>query len=138
VALCILAVSVAAGAAELPSAAPGASIGEGQLLTDWVSHLAGTTALSCHANRSSFDPAEPIACAQHAIADAKPFWISFEQAGLGYGGWRGFVRNADGQMWMVTYDFGSPMKNMQRPHVVSVVTCERLYVEGTQVLCDEL
>jgi hypothetical protein len=138
VALSVLAVSVAAGAVELPPPVPNASIGEGQLLTDWVSHLAGTTALSCHANRFSLDQAEPLACAQRAIADSKPFWISFEEIGLDYGGWRGFVRNAEGQMWMVTYDFGSSMKNMERPHVVSVVTCERLYVEGTQVRCDEL
>ncbi len=139
VALSVLAVSVAAVAVELPvPVAADTRIGDGQLLTGWVSHLAGAPALSCHANRFSLDQSESLACAERAISDAKPFWISFEEVGLDYGGWRGFVRNADGRMWMVSYDFGSTMKNMQRPQVVTVTTCKRLYVEDAKIRCEEL
>jgi len=138
VALSVLAVSVAAGAVELPAPIPNAPVGDGQLLTDWVSHLAGASALSCHANKFALDQAEPLACEERAIADSKPFWLPFEQVGLDYGGPRGFVRNDAGQMWMVSYDSGSAMKSMQRPHIVSVVTCKRLYVEDAKVRCDGL
>jgi len=138
VALSVLAVSVAAGAVELPASVANVSAGDEQLLAGWVSHLAGAPAQSCHANRYAIDASEPLACAERAIADAKPFWIAFEEVGLDYGGWRGFVRNADGRMWMVSYDFGSSIKNMERPHVVSVTTCKRLYVEDAKIRCEQL
>ena len=39
-------------------------------------------------------------------------------------------------MWEVSYDFGSSMKNMERPPSIVVYSCKRLYVAGERVACD--
>lgn len=108
----------------------------GKPLIDWVRRLAGERATSCGAHLYSRDRSKSASCAQRAAATSTAFWIAFEDVGLDSGGWHGFARNSKGQMWEVSYDFGSSMKNMERPPSIVVYSCKRLYVAGERVACD--
>lgn len=129
----ILAVGAVSSSASptLPVAAPAAP---DSFQSDWLSRIAGPGAMACGTNLHG-DEAGGRDCASSAITGTDPFWISYEEASLGAGGWSGFARNAKGEMWMVAQDSGSELRNVERPKVVTVVTCKRLFVDGQKVQC---
>jgi hypothetical protein len=108
---------------------------DGKFLAAWVKRLAGRNSIACgmvpFAERK-----RAAACAGRAVAGKTPFWIAYEDVSLDYGGWHGFARDAKGEMWLVTHDLGSKMKNMERPQVLKVVSCKRLKIEREMVRCD--
>lgn len=137
-ALClVLAPAGSARTAQHGAPVPVIKAQESQYLSDWVKRIAGRNAISCGA-RSFPDRETGRPCAAEAMSGSKAFWIAYEDIGLDHGGWHGFARNAKGQAWMVVHDFGSGMRNMERPRRVIVTTCKRLFLERDLVQCERL
>ena len=92
--------------------------------------LAGASAKNCGSVALGREGSSEVACVSSSISHSQPFIFAGQVRGIDSMVWQGLARNADGAMWVLTYDDDATGGSRSRVAYLGVETCKYALVSN--------